>query len=239
MQSFPLFPAFSSGQTLNLLHNHSAGGFFLSGSLTAETLVGIRDAGLLSASEYANHLRRMKMITDTPLIADLQSGFGNPMNTYYAAQEFERSGADCLLISDQKSPAHTQDAPAITNDEDFLGKVHAALDAREDELTQVWALMEGLPTEGIEKVLRKYAWLERLPLGAIVVAHWTLPQLQALALTPHRLPLIATWDPDVAAIPGINGWLDTGYLENAESGLARELIADLPTLLTPSDKEAM
>lgn len=238
MQPFPLFPAFGSGQTLNKLKNHQPEGFFLSGSLTAETLVGIRDAGLLAASEYAAHLRRMRMITDTPIIADLQSGFGNPMNTYYAAAEFERSGADCLLISDQKSPAHTQDAPAITTDADFLGKVHAALDARDDDLTQVWALMEGLPNEGIASVCTKYAWLERLPLGAIVVAHWTPAQLRALARMPHHLPLIATWRPEIPALPGVNGWLDTGYLEDAAEQTMRELIADLPTMLTAS-KEAM
>ncbi|MEL1196520.1 isocitrate lyase, partial [Staphylococcus epidermidis] len=81
--------------------------------------------------------------------ADLQSGFGNPLNTYYTAQEFERSGANVLLISDQKSPAHTQGAPAITSDADFLGKIHAALDARDNPDTQIWGLMESLPTQGI------------------------------------------------------------------------------------------
>lgn len=232
-----LYPAFGSGLTLHQLQETTAAGLFLSGSLTAETLLGIRDAGLLAASEYAAHLRRMRLQTNLPLIADLQSGFGNPMNTYYTAQEFERSGADCLLISDQKSPAHTQGAPAITTDADFLGKLHAALDARDDPNTEIWALMESLPTQGIGKTCDKLTWLERLPISAIVIAHWTLPQLKALANTPHHKPLIATWRFDTPMISGIDGLLDTSYLEDHAALNMRETLAAMP--LTATSKEAL
>lgn len=230
------YPAFGSGLTLHQLHDSSATGLFLSGSLTAETLLGIRDAGLLAASEYAAHLRRMRLQTNLPLIADLQSGFGNPMNTYYTAQEFERSGANVLLISDQKSPAHTQGAPAITSDADFLGKIHAALDARDNPDTQIWGLMESLPTQGIELACDKLNWLDRLPISAIAIAHWTLPQLQALANTPHHKPLIATWRFDTPLIDGIDGWLDTGYLEDHAALNIRETLNSMP--LTATSKEA-
>lgn len=229
------YPAFGSGLTLHQLKEAKAAGLFLSGSLTAEALLGIRDAGLLAASEYAAHLRRMRLQTDLPLIADLQSGFGNPMNTFYTAQEFERSGADALLISDQKSPAHTQGAPAITADSDFLGKIHAALDARDNPNTQIWALMESLPTQGIGETCDKLTWLDRLPISAIAIAHWTLPQLKALANTPHQKPLIATWRFDTPLIDGIDGWLDTGYLEDHAAMNIRETLDTMPLIETSKE----
>lgn len=231
MENAPLYPAFGSGQTLTLLRDHAAQGYFMAGSLAADTLLGVRDAGMLSCSEYAAHLRRMRLLTDKPIIADLQSGFGNPMNTYFATQELERSGANRLILSDQRYPAHTQDCPPIATDVDFLGKLHAALDAVDDENTQIWALLEGMPTQGLETTMAKLAWVDQLPIGGIVIAHWDREILMALTAMPHQHRLIATWQPNVPAFPGIDGWLDTGYLADTAGNWQRQLITNLPAEL--------
>ncbi len=188
-------PTFGSGRTLMHLNTTAADKLYLSAALATQTLLAQRDQGLLSCSEYAHHLRTLHIATDKRLIADCQSGFGNPLNTYYAAQELERSGGDILLISDQQYPAHTTDAPAITTDEDYLGKLQAALDARDNPQTEVWAHLEGLPTAGLDATLAKMTWLERLPIHAIVLDHWQIADLDAIAQHGSTLPLIATGTP--------------------------------------------
>lgn len=91
-----LIPAAGDGNTFNLLTNSDTPAILLDATLATKTLLAEENPGLLTISEYAKFLRDMQLKKTTPLIADMQSGFGNPLNTFYAAQELERSGGDIL-----------------------------------------------------------------------------------------------------------------------------------------------
>lgn len=74
-----LIPAAGDGNTLNLLTNSEAPAILLDATLATKTLLAEENPGLLTISEYATFLRDMQLKKTAPLIADLQSGFGNPL----------------------------------------------------------------------------------------------------------------------------------------------------------------
>lgn len=156
-----IVPAAGDGQTINALDEADFPAILLDGTLTTQTLLGENNQGLLSLSEYAKFLRDMHLKATSPLIADLQSGFGSPLNTYYAAQELERSGGSTLLLNDQLYPSHSIDQPQTTTPEDLLGKTRAAKDGLENPETQLWIKLEGLWDYGITGAWQRISYLEK------------------------------------------------------------------------------
>lgn len=207
-----LIPAAGDGNTFNLLTNSDTPAILLDATLATKTLLAEENPGLLTISEYAKFLRDMQLKKTTPLIADMQSGFGNPLNTFYAAQELERSGGDILMLNDQTYPAHNLERPTTTTPADLLGKARAAKDSLENPATQLWIKLEGIWDYGIEGAQQRMHYLANAGTDAIIIDHYTTSDLQALVSSEPELPLLATWNPDTTKISGIAGWLDTGCL---------------------------
>lgn len=124
---------------------------------------------MLTLSEYAKFLRDMRLKKNSLLIADLQSGFGNPLNTFYSAKELERSGGDILLLNDQTYPAHTTAEPITTTPEDLIGKLRAAKDALENPATQIWIKLEGIQSYGIDGIIQRIGYLAKAGADAIAI----------------------------------------------------------------------
>ena len=54
---------------------------------------GLADVSLVSMAEHLNTLRAMADRTSLPIIADIDTGFGNAINVLYAVQQYEAAGA--------------------------------------------------------------------------------------------------------------------------------------------------
>lgn len=64
------------------------------------SLTGIPDLQLLSLDEFVWTTDRITNMTSMPLIIDADSGFGRPINAYYACQRLRKAGAAGVLITD-------------------------------------------------------------------------------------------------------------------------------------------
>src|SRR5215813_12984659 len=81
--------------------------FFMSGSQVAAFVYGYPDVGLLGLHEMVESVRRITNVTDIPVFADADTGYGNAVNVYYTVQAYIRAGAAGLHIENQehrKSP---------------------------------------------------------------------------------------------------------------------------------------
>src|ERR1041384_1009491 len=67
--------------------------FFMSGSQVAAFVYGYPDVGLLGLSEMVDSVRRITNVTDIPVFADADTGYGNAVNVYYTVQAYIRAGA--------------------------------------------------------------------------------------------------------------------------------------------------
>ncbi len=207
-----IIPASGDGNTFKALSKQTFPAILLDATLTSKNLIAEESQGLLTLSEYAKFLRDMQLKKTGQLLADLQSGFGNPLNTYYAAQELERSGGDILILNDQTYPAHTTATPLTTTPEELLGKLRTAKDSFENPNTQLWIKLEGLHSYGIEGIINRSRYAAKAGADAIIIDHYQPEELAQLAALTLPLPLIAMWTPGTTLIDGITGWLDKGYL---------------------------
>jgi len=93
--------------------------------------------------------------TDVPLVVDVDTGFGNALNVMRTVRLFERIGASALQIEDQTMPkrcGHLADK-ALVPAEEMVGKVKAAVDARQDPDLVLIARTDAVAVEGLAAAL--------------------------------------------------------------------------------------
>jgi phosphoenolpyruvate phosphomutase len=119
-----------------------ASGFELS------ALYGLADVSLVSMTQHLDMMRAMAEQMELPIVADIDTGFGNAINVIYAIQQYERAGASAVVIEDKSFPKVTslvadgrQDLLRI---EEFQGKIEAACRTRKDPDLLVIARDEAL-----------------------------------------------------------------------------------------------
>ncbi len=123
-----------------------ASGFELS------ALLGLPDVSLITMTQHLDMMRLIAGQSDLPIIADIDTGFGNAINVIYAIQQYERAGAAAVVIEDKTYPKVTSlvagGRQELLRTEEFQGKIEAAKSAANDPdfiiVARVEALIAGL-----------------------------------------------------------------------------------------------
>ncbi len=126
-----------------------ASGFELS------ALHGLPDASLISMTQHLDVVRSIASRVNLPIVADIDTGFGNVVNVSHVIKEYERAGAAAVVIEDKCFPKTTSLLPGGRQDllriEEFQGKVEAACAAREADDFLIIARVEALIAGRSEK----------------------------------------------------------------------------------------
>lgn len=105
------------------------GGFGLSASA-----LGMPDLGLLTMTEALDRVRHIVNAVSIPVLADMDTGYGNPANVVRTVQECVRMGVAAVILEDQTWPkrcGHMEGKSVIPLDE-HVAKLRAAVHARGD-----------------------------------------------------------------------------------------------------------
>src|SRR5439155_18065278 len=95
--------------------------------------LGAPDLILLTLSEFAEQAYRINRAFDLPLLVDADHGYGNALNVMRTVHELETAGVAALTIEDTLLPRPFGPAGrALTSIEEGVGKIRAALAARQD-----------------------------------------------------------------------------------------------------------
>jgi phosphoenolpyruvate phosphomutase len=109
---------------------------------------GVPDASLIDMSQTVEVTRSMAEIVEIPIVADIDTGFGNAVNVIYALHKFEDAGAAAVCMEDKKFPKDTSLLPGgrqeLVSVEEFSGKVLAAVESRRNKDLVVIARTEAL-----------------------------------------------------------------------------------------------
>ena len=146
--------------TAKLLELAGFSAVHVSGSV-AHRMSGYSDAGILTMHEMLERIIAMDVVSDIPLIADADTGFGGAVNVIRTVKEYERAGASAIHIEDQltpKRPVHMGAAGAFISTPEMVDKIRAAVDTRTDEDFLVIARCD-IPDK-FEKIERLQACLE-------------------------------------------------------------------------------
>jgi 2-methylisocitrate lyase-like PEP mutase family enzyme len=167
--------------------------FFMSGSQVAAYVFGYPDVGLLGLNEMVECVRRITNVTDIPVFADADTGYGNAVNVYYTVQAYIRAGAAGLHIEDQEAPkkSGTQAGRRLISVEEAIGKYRAAMAAKKD-LDQdfvVCARCDAIGSEGGNfetAVQRGIAYVKEAGVDAVWMN--TLTERDQIAEACRRIP---------------------------------------------------
>src|SRR5207302_2081690 len=131
---------------------------YMTGFGTAASVLGQPDGGLLTMSEMVSRAAAIAAVVgDLPLIADADTGYGNPINVRRTIHEYEQAGVAGLHIEDQVWPkkcGHMEGKQVIPMEE-MVQKVRAAVDARQDPDFVIIARTDANAVTGFEDALRR------------------------------------------------------------------------------------
>src|SRR5687768_6129146 len=77
---------------------------YMTGFGTSLTRLGMPDVGLLTATEMVDNAARIVDATGLPVVADADTGYGNPINTRRTIRDYEKAGVAGVHIEDQAWP---------------------------------------------------------------------------------------------------------------------------------------
>ncbi len=130
---------------------------YVSGAAIAYTKLGRPDIGLVSMSEVAEAVTLIRDRVHIPLIVDADTGYGNALNVRRTMRTFERAGVNAIQLEDQDFPkrcGHLDDKALIPAAE-MVGKIRAALDARQSDETLVIARTDAVAVEGFDRAIER------------------------------------------------------------------------------------
>lgn len=183
-----ILPGCADAITARLAEAAGFDAVYATGAGIANTLLGQPDVGLTTMTEVLGQVERMCEAVAVPVVADIDTGFGNAINARRAVRAFERAGVAAVQIEDQVFPKRCGHfaGKEVVPIEEMLGKLRAVLDARDDQALVVIARTDALAAEGLDAAIeRALAFVES---GADVIFIEAPPSLETLAALPRRIP---------------------------------------------------
>lgn len=114
-----------------------AGGF-----VSTATSLGTPDINLLGMTEHLRFCQNIADATGVPVIADIDTGYGNAVTVTRTVQAFDRAGIAAVVMEDQRSPKQASLYPGertLLSIREMTGKIAAAVDSRFDDGMMIWA----------------------------------------------------------------------------------------------------
>jgi phosphoenolpyruvate phosphomutase len=121
---------------------------------------GVPDASLLSFTQHLDMTRAIVEQVSAPVVADLDTGYGNAVNVVHVVGAYARAGVAAVVIEDKAFPKDTSLLAGGRQDlvrvEEFQGKIAAARAAAGEHDLMVIARTEALIADlGIDEALRR------------------------------------------------------------------------------------
>ncbi len=130
---------------------------FFSGFGASASRLGAPDTGLMSYGEVLDQARNAMQAISIPMIADGDTGYGNPMNVHRTVQGFAQAGCAAVMIEDQVAPkrcGHTQGKSVVSRSE-AIECMHAALDARQSHDILILARTDARREHGLDEAIAR------------------------------------------------------------------------------------
>ncbi|HWB48914.1 MAG TPA: phosphonopyruvate hydrolase [Stellaceae bacterium] len=121
---------------------------------------GVPDASLLSLTQHLDMTRAIIEQTTIPMVADIDTGYGNAVNVLHVVGAYARAGAAAVVMEDKMFPKDTSllagGRQELVRVEEFQGKIEAARQAGKPHDLLVIARTEALIADlGRDEALKR------------------------------------------------------------------------------------
>jgi 2,3-dimethylmalate lyase len=130
---------------------------YMTGFGTSAALLGRPDVGLLTMTEMVGNAGRIAACVDVPVIADADTGYGNPLNVIRTVGAYEAAGVAGIHIEDQVAPKKCghMEGKLVIPAQEMAEKVRAAVEARAQPEFVIIARTDARAVEGLERALQR------------------------------------------------------------------------------------
>jgi carboxyvinyl-carboxyphosphonate phosphorylmutase len=161
------------------------------GSIASFAVLGAPDIIVLTLTEFAAQAYRINRAGKLPLMVDADHGYGNALNVMRTVQELETSGVAALMVEDTLLPrAFGEKKPTVISLEEGVGKMKAALAAREDKALTIIGRTSSPSITGLADGIKRLKAYQDVGVDALFIAGGlTRDDLDAIA-AEIRIPLM-------------------------------------------------
>ncbi len=157
---------------------------FTSGFGLSASALGMPDLGLLTMTETLDRVRRIVDAVSIPVVADMDTGYGNTLNVVRTVQECVRLGVAGIILEDQLWPKRCghMEGKRVISTEEHVEKIRASVYARGDNDLVIVARTDAIAPEGFDEAVRRgRAYSEAGADVVFVEAPRTIDELKVVA----------------------------------------------------------
>jgi methylisocitrate lyase len=167
---------------------------FTTGFGFSASVLGMPDFGLLTMSETMDRVRHVVNAVSIPVVADMDTGYGNPLNVQRTVREVIASGAAGIILEDQEWPkkcGHFEGKRVIPA-EDHAAKLRAAIDARAGDDLVIIARTDARAPLGLDEAIRRGKMYRDAGADVVFIeAPQSIDDLKAVKAAIPDVPLFA------------------------------------------------
>jgi 2-methylisocitrate lyase-like PEP mutase family enzyme len=130
---------------------------YMTGYGVSASHLGLADAGLVSYRDMVERARTIASGTNTPLIADADTGFGGLLNIRETVRGYEAAGVQAIQIEDQEMPkkcGHTPNRRVVPL-ADAVKRIEVAVESRRSADFLIVARTDARTGLGLDEALRR------------------------------------------------------------------------------------
>ena len=128
---------------------------YLSGAGVANYSYGLPDLGMTSLDDVLTDVRRITSQVDTPLLVDIDTGWGGAFNIARTVKQMIAAGAAAVHMEDQVAQKRCGHRPnkEVVSKAEMVDRIKAAVDAKTDPDFVLMARTDALQIEGLQGVI--------------------------------------------------------------------------------------
>ncbi|MDQ0140905.1 isocitrate lyase/PEP mutase family protein [Cupriavidus necator] len=167
---------------------------YMTGYGVVASYLGLPDAGLATYSDMVGRVAQFAQVTETPFIADGDTGYGGLLNVQHTVRGYEAAGACAIQIEDQEFPkkcGHMLGRRVIPA-EDMVAKLRVAAESRTDPNFLIVARTDARTTNGLDDALRRgEAYLKAGADVLFIESPETVEEMERIGAAFRGVPLLA------------------------------------------------
>ena len=130
---------------------------YLTGSGISLTLTGQPDLNTVSYLELRQVVQNIRSTVDIPMLVDIDTGFGAPLNTYRLVKDFERLDIAAVQIEDQMMPKKCghELGRVLVSDTEMVKRIRTIYENREENGLVIVARTDARTVVGLDEAIRR------------------------------------------------------------------------------------
>ena len=130
---------------------------YLTGSGISLTLSGIPDLNTISYLELRQVVQNIRSAIQIPMLVDIDTGFGAPLNLYRLTKEFEQLDIAAVQIEDQKVPKKCGNelGRRLVRDEEMVKRIRTIHENRLENGLVIVARTDARTVVGLDEAIRR------------------------------------------------------------------------------------